>query len=93
MGAGGAIIDRPKIFSVEGHTEMGQNSQRTIRRGDVYYAILLNTAGSEQGNPRPVLIASNNTANAPKSISVYRNELYEFIQIKSVYAVGHDETV
>ena len=37
--------------------------ERTIRRGDIYYAELTPVIGSEQGGTRPVLIISNNTGN------------------------------
>ena len=37
--------------------------ERTIRRGDIYYAELNPVVGSEQGGTRPVLIISNNTGN------------------------------
>ena len=37
--------------------------ERTIRRGDIYYAELNPVIGSEQGGTRPVLIISNNTGN------------------------------
>ena len=37
--------------------------ERTIRRGDIYYAELNPVVGSEQGGTRPVLIISNDTGN------------------------------
>ena len=37
--------------------------ERTIRRGDIYYAELNPVVGSEQGGTRPVLIISNNIGN------------------------------
>ena len=37
--------------------------ERTIRRGDIYYAELNPVIGSEQGGTRPVLIISNNIGN------------------------------
>ena len=37
--------------------------ERTIRRGDIYYAELNPVVGSEQGGTRPVLIISNNMGN------------------------------
>ena len=37
--------------------------ERTIRRGDIYYAELTPVIGSEQGGTRPVLIISNNIGN------------------------------
>ncbi len=37
--------------------------ERTIRRGDIYYADLNPVIGSEQGGTRPVLIISNDTGN------------------------------
>lgn len=37
--------------------------ERTIRRGDIYYAELNPVIGSEQGGTRPVLIISNNMGN------------------------------
>ena len=38
--------------------------ERTIRRGDIYYADLNTVVGSEQGATRPVLIISNNIGNS-----------------------------
>ena len=38
--------------------------ERTIRRGDIYYAELNPVVGSEQGGTRPVLIISNNIGNS-----------------------------
>ena len=37
--------------------------EKTIRRGDIYYADLNPVIGSEQGGTRPVLIISNDTGN------------------------------
>lgn len=37
--------------------------ERTIKRGDIYYADLNPVIGSEQGGTRPVLIISNDTGN------------------------------
>lgn len=37
--------------------------ERTIKRGDIYYAELNPVIGSEQGGTRPVLIISNDTGN------------------------------
>lgn len=37
--------------------------ERTIKRGDIYYATLNPVIGSEQGGTRPVLIISNDTGN------------------------------
>ena len=37
---------------------------RTIKRGDVFYAELNPVVGSEQGGTRPVLIISNNIGNS-----------------------------
>ena len=37
--------------------------ERTIRRGDIYYAEPNPVVGSEQGGTRPVLIISNNMGN------------------------------
>ena len=37
--------------------------ERTIRRGDIYYAELNPVVGSEHGGTRPVLIISNNMGN------------------------------
>ena len=37
--------------------------EKTIRRGDIYYATLNPVVGSEQGGTRPVLIISNDTGN------------------------------
>ena len=36
---------------------------RTIKRGDMYYADLSPVVGSEQGGVRPVLVIQNNTGN------------------------------
>ena len=38
--------------------------ERTIRRGDIYYAELNPVVGSEQGGTRPVLIISNDIGNS-----------------------------
>ena len=35
----------------------------TIKRGDLYYAVLSRVIGSEQGGIRPVLIVQNDTGN------------------------------
>ena len=43
--------------------EVIKNMERTIRRGDIYYAELNPVVGSEQGGTRPVLIISNNIGN------------------------------
>jgi mRNA interferase MazF len=43
--------------------EVIKNMERTIRRGDIYYAELNPVVGSEQGGTRPVLIISNNMGN------------------------------
>ena len=40
-----------------------QNSEDSIRRGDIYYADLSPVVGSEQGGIRPVLIVQNDTGN------------------------------
>ena len=37
--------------------------EKTIKRGDIYYAELNPVIGSEQGGTRPVLIISNDTGN------------------------------
>lgn len=37
--------------------------ERTIKRGDIYYADLSPVVGSEQGGKRPVLIISNDVGN------------------------------
>lgn len=37
--------------------------EKTIKRGDIYYATLNPVVGSEQGGTRPVLIISNDTGN------------------------------
>lgn len=36
---------------------------RAIRRGDIYYAALARTAGSEQAGMRPILIVQNDVGN------------------------------
>ena len=38
--------------------------EKTIRRGDIYYAELNPVVGSEQGGTRPVLIISNDIGNS-----------------------------
>ena len=43
--------------------EVIKNMERTISRGDIYYAELNPVIGSEKGGTRPVLIISNNTGN------------------------------
>ena len=40
-----------------------QGRERKISRGDIYYADLTPTIGSEQGGVRPVLILQNNIGN------------------------------
>ncbi len=42
---------------------MLENAERLIHRGDIYYADLSPTIGSEQGGIRPVLILQNNLGN------------------------------
>lgn len=42
---------------------MNFNTDRCIRRGDIYYADLSPIIGSEQGGRRPVLIVQNETGN------------------------------
>lgn len=37
--------------------------ERTIRRGDIFYAELNPVIGSEQGGTRPILVISNNIGN------------------------------
>ena len=37
--------------------------EKTIKRGDIYYAELNPVIGSEQGGTRPVLIISNDIGN------------------------------
>ena len=46
--------------------------ERTIRRGDIYYADLNPVIGSEQGGTRPVLIISNDTGNKYSPYGHYR---------------------
>ena len=36
---------------------------KTIKRGDIYYADLIPVVGSEQGGTRPVLVISNDIGN------------------------------
>lgn len=42
---------------------MQQQTQHTVKRGDIYYADLSPVVGSEQGGMRPVLIVQNDTGN------------------------------
>ena len=42
---------------------MNDNQARDVWRGDIYYADLDPTVGSEQGGVRPVLILQNNVGN------------------------------
>lgn len=44
---------------------------RTIRRGDIFYAELNPVIGSEQGGTRPVLIISNDTRQQAQPDSYY----------------------
>lgn len=44
--------------------------ERTIKRGDIYYAELNPVIGSEQGGRRPVLIISNDNNHSPTVIIV-----------------------
>lgn len=43
--------------------EETKNMKGTIRRGDIFYADLSGTVGSEQGGIRPVLIIQNDVGN------------------------------
>lgn len=49
-----------------------KNNQPIVNRGDVYYAKLSPSEGSEQGGSRPVIIVQNNLGNkhAPTTIVV-----------------------
>lgn len=49
-----------------------KNNQPIVNRGDVYYANLSPSEGSEQGGSRPVVIVQNNLGNkhAPTTIVV-----------------------
>jgi len=42
---------------------MSKDYEKTVRRGDIFYADLSPVVGSEQGGIRPVLILQNNTGN------------------------------
>lgn len=46
--------------------------ERTIKRGDIYYADLNPVIGSEQGGTRPVLIISNDTRQQVQPYGHYR---------------------
>lgn len=43
--------------------QMTQNTNMTIKRGDVFFADLSPVVGSEQGGQRPVLIVQNDVGN------------------------------
>jgi mRNA interferase MazF len=45
------------------NTQKVKNIDRTVYRGDLYYADLSPVIGSEQGGVRPVLVIQNNTGN------------------------------
>ena len=49
---------------------MKKNNQPIVARGEIYYADLSSTRGSEQGGIRPVVIVQNNLGNkhAPTTI-------------------------
>ena len=56
---------------------------KTIKRGDIYYADLNPVVGSEQGGTRPVLVISNDIGNkhSPTVIiaAITRNYLHTYI--------------
>ena len=45
------------------HTRKTMPQKSKIRRGDIYYADLTPTVGSEQGGIRPILVISNDIGN------------------------------
>jgi mRNA interferase MazF len=51
------------IFQTQGFLGRTNIMDRTIKRGDMYYADLSPVVGSEQGGVRPVLVIQNNTGN------------------------------
>lgn len=82
---------------------MIETKERHIHRGDIYYADLSPTVGSEQGGVRPVLILQNNMGNrySPTVIAAAitsrtdKSRLPTHVSIgkKSVHGLHKDSTV
>lgn len=72
------------------------DEERTIRRGDVYYADLDPYVGSEQGGIRPVLVIQNNLGNlhsstvivVPLTSHIYKKKLPTQCILRDVYGLG-----
>ena len=62
--------------------------ERTIRRGDIYYAELNPVVGSEQGGIRPVLIISNDILNnVPKIGRCFLSSIVSISEYSSLVMV------
>ena len=57
---------------------------KTIKRGDIYYADLNPVVGSEQGGTRPVLVISNDIGNkhSPTAVSYTHLDVYKRQRVK-----------
>jgi mRNA interferase MazF len=78
------------------------DTERKIRRGDMYYADLPTGAGSEQSGYRPILIISNNTGNSHSqtviaavitSRTAQKADLPTHYPIKKQQGLGRDSLV
>ena len=58
------LEDISHLNRVSRHIEHSDIMDRTIKRGDIFYAELNPVIGSEQGGTRPVLIISNDIGNS-----------------------------
>lgn len=76
--------------------------ERTIKRGDIYYANLNPVVGSEQGGTRPVLIVSNDIGNkhsptviiAPITSRVHtKAKLPTHTEVKDFEGLGKDSII
>ena len=76
--------------------------ERTIRRGDIYYAELNPVVGSEQGGIRPVLIISNDIGNSHSPTVIIaaitgktqtKAKLPTHTEVKDVEGLGRDSII
>jgi mRNA interferase MazF len=73
-------------------------NSKTIKRGDIYYADLGQTVGSEQGFSRPVLVVQNNVGNrysptiiiAPLTGNIRKTNMPTHVFIPRVGGLRHD---
>ena len=75
---------------------------RTIKRGDIYYAELNPVVGSEQGGIRPVLIISNDIGNSHSPTVIIaaitgktqtKAKLPTHTEVKDVEGLGRDSII